>query len=142
MPEYITASDVQNRLTPTGYEFVADRDLSGTGVTSDEVDKYVTPAIKYAGAIVDSAVTHFVDTSDARNAANQWLKDRCLDLAVYHAAQHGGGDVPQSIKDAREFSLDLLKKVGAGEMRVPDLVYDEPPDTGKSVRGPRTHNVR
>ena len=144
MTEYITASDVQNRLTPAGYNYVADRDQSGTGVTSDEETKYVTPAIKYAGGLIDEAISPFIESvSTARNASNQWLKDRCLDIAAAMAVRLGGNEIPTSLLTLEERALKKLEDVRTHKIRVPELTYGKPQKISgnRSAMGPHMRNV-
>lgn len=142
MPEYISASDVQNRLTVLGYEWVADRDLSGTGVTSAEEALYVTPAIQYAGALVDEAVSGFTEPSHARSAGNQWLNDRCLDLAVARALELGGRKAPEAYKLAADDARERLDRVSRGEIRVPGYTWSRPGlGPGRSTAHMRSYRV-
>lgn len=143
MAEYITATQVQNRLTPHGYTWVADRDRSGTGVTSDEEAAYVTPAIQYAGAIVDAHINGRVDTTEARAAANQWLMDRCLDLAIAYALEYGGREIPDSVIARQEQTLKWLREVQSGAMIIPGIEYSNTSGSGSlRSRGPRAFNPR
>lgn len=144
MAEYITSTDVQSRLTPIGLAWVADRDSSGTGVTAEEESLYVDPAIAYAGVIVDQHIAGRTSPTRARAAGNQWLKDRCLDLAVFYALETGGAQAPDSFKERADQSLKWLVQHQAGEISIPDYVYEYPIQRGsrQSTRGPRVHNVR
>ena len=150
MTEYITSDNVRQRLTTVGYEYVADRDMSGSGVTSAEESDYITPAIQWAGAIVDQAIVEFVETAMARAANNQWLKDRCLDLAVCRALQVGARNVPESIQQQYQFAMLLLFGGTSPDgldirgvqqsQRVPGLMVPRP-DSGQRVRFPRTRRL-
>lgn len=152
MAEYITATDVQNRLTVHGYEYAADRDQSGSGVTADEVAAYITPAIQWAGQLVDGAIVAFTQASHARAAGNQWLKDRCLDLATCRALENGGRNVPKAMRRAAHLAMVLLYggEVEDSGVQIAGVIetqnipnYHEPrPNTGKSVRGPRVRQLR
>lgn len=151
MAEYISATDVRNRLTDAGYEYVADRDMSGSGVSAEEEAKYITPAIQWAGAMIDGAIHLFVEPVYARGAGNQWLKDRCLDLAACKALEIGGRDVPERVRTTYLQSLVLLYggDIDEGvsvegvkqEQRIPGLAIPRP-NTGQTVRFPRVRNLR
>lgn len=143
MAEYITATDLQNRLTQVGYEFVADRDVSGTGVGVAEEAAYVDPAIQYAGALVDQFISGRTEPTRARAAGNQWLKDRCLDIAAKRVMETGGRNVPESVVEAAQFSLELLTQHQSGIVQIPNYQYEYPAEgPGLSPHGPRVFNPR
>lgn len=129
MAEYITTSDVQNRLTLSGIMQAADEDLSGSGVSTSEESAVLTPAIKYAGAIVDSAVASFITPAGARSQGNQWLKDRCLDIAAYRVASNGARDAPERVRADYDFAIDQLDLVRSGKLSVPGLSIPTPYNT-------------
>lgn len=151
MSEYITSTDVRNRLTQAGYEYVADRD-NDEDVTTDEVAAYITPAIQWAGGIVDQAVMGFVQPSSVRGAGVQWLKDRCLDLAACRAIENGGRAVPKAMRKASQFAMVLLfggeiedtgvQITGVNESQNIPGYSESRPNTGRSTRGPRVRNLR
>ena len=140
MPEYLSTTDVQNRLTAAGVQFVADRD--GDGVVSPaEVEAYLVSAIEYAGNLVDAALTQFVEPALARAAGNGWLRDRALDIAACRAAGQGGDSVPARMQADFDFALQELERIRNGA-RVPGLVYPTPPrGNGRTTRVPRAINL-
>lgn len=143
MAEYITANDVENRLTTAGYEWVADRDVSGTGVNATEESRFITPAIQYAGALVDEAVSPFTEPSDARAAGNQWLKDRCLDLAVRRAVTLAASQPNKAIQEDYDDARERLERVRRGEIRVPGYNFSKPSQgPGRTTSHLRSYNVR
>jgi hypothetical protein len=144
MAEYISASDLQSRLTPQGIVWVADRDGSGTGVSSEEETLYVLPAIQYAGAVVDQHIQSRTNIDTARASGNQWLQDRCLDLAEAVALQTGGREIPAATLRREEMSLDWLRQHAAGQIDIPGYTYDTPAGSGgiRDRRGPRVYNPR
>lgn len=150
MTEYIATDDVRKRLTTVGLEYVADRDMSGSGITSQEEADYITPAIQWAGAVVDGAIVEFVEVTMARAANNQWLKDRCLDLAVCRALQVGAREVPDAITEQYKFAMLLLYGGTSPDgldirgvqqsQRVPGLMVPRP-SSGQQVRFPRVRRL-
>lgn len=151
MAEYISETDVRNRLTQAGYEYVADRD-NDDDVSAAEIASFITTAIQWAGQLIDGAIMGFVQPSYARGAGNQWLKDRCLDLAVCRSIENGGRAVPKAMRRASQLAMVLLyggevedsgvQISGVIETRnVPNLVEPRP-NTGRSTRGPRTRLLR
>lgn len=151
MAEYITPTDIRNRLTDAGYSFAADRDVSGSGVTAEEEEKYVTPAIKWAGGLVDQACS-FQTPGQLRGAGNQWLKDRCLDLAACRSLENGGRAVPKAMRKASQLAMVLLfggevedsgvQITGVNETQNIPGYAESRPNTGRSTRGPRTRQLR
>lgn len=143
MAEYITAAELRNRLTLAGEEFVADLDQSGSGVNDAEIAATITPAIQYAGTLMDEAIASFAPPATARAANNAWMKDRVLDIAVARAVENGGGKVPASLRRAAEESKEKLESVRRGELIIPGFAYPLPGDgLGQNVIGPRVRNVR
>lgn len=140
--EYISTTQMQSRLTPHGIVWVADHDASGTGVTPDEEEAYVVPAIQFAGAIVDSYIQGRVNPIEARASQNQWLMDRCLDLAVCRALEIGGRNAPESIVRREEQTLDWLKEVQNGSMTIPGYTYPAAVGGSRDMRGPQAFNPR
>jgi hypothetical protein len=137
MPEYCATSDVQNRLTAAGYNWVAAR--SGDGTPSpDEVAAYITTGIQYAGNLIDEALAEKAVVGYFRNADNAWLRDRCVDVAVWWCMSVGGREVPADVVEAKNDALQRLKDVHDNDLRVPGLVYPPPPwSDHRSARVPR-----
>ena len=143
MPEYCDSDDMQSRLSAVGLTWVADRDASGTGITSDEEAAYVTPAIEYAGNLIDQYISSRTEPTTARASGNTWLRDRCVDIAVYIALTIGGTTPPETAKEQYEFSLGLLRQHHEGHLDIPNYVYAYPArGPGHSTRGPRVWNPR
>lgn len=142
MSEYITSTDVQNRLTVNGYRFAADRDEDGT-VSAAEEAAYVTTAIQYAGELIDGALSKFMDPDVARAAGNRWLKDRCIDIAAVMALENGGREVPDVMQRRHDFSLEQLEQVRDGFIKVPRLTYSRPYDSeARTTAKPQVRNFR
>ena len=138
MPEYCTTAELSARLTAAGAEYVADRDHDGE-VSDDETATSLAVPIAYAGQLIDAALVRFVELSTARNSGNEWLRDRCLDIAAARAVSAGGRDVPDQMEDDRQFALTELDAVTNGK-RVPGLIYPEPGLDRRSTRVPRAAN--
>ena len=141
MTEYITSTMVKDRLTAIGYQFAADSDDDGT-VHNNEESSTITPSIKYAGALVDEAVTAYLEPEAARSQNNQWLMDRCLDIAVVYALETGGREVPKHLRDRHDFSIERLEQLRDEGLRVPGLVLETATDSTQSPFKPRVRNVR
>jgi hypothetical protein len=143
MADYIAASDVRNRLTQRGYDWVADRDDVDGVVDSTEVARYITTAITYAGELVDEALAGFMEPSDARAQGNGWLSSRCLDIAVARAIENGGRNAPDSVDAARQDAMDRLDLVREEKLKVPNLTYSRPGiGPGQSTRKIRSFRIR
>lgn len=138
MAEYLTATDLTNRLTDAGIKWVADRNRNGT-VSSEETAAYVTTSIAYAGNVVDGYLVHQVDVSVARGQGNAWLRDRAVDIAAWRAAGHGGREVPESLVEAKDLALSELQRVKDGD-RIPGFDYPTP-ISGPQIRAPRVVNI-
>lgn len=121
MAEYISESDVEDRLTSFGVTFVADDDNDGEA-ESGEITQCIGTSIVYAGGIVDFHICDQITPAAARAAGNQWLKDRCVDIAANRAAGWGGRDVPQTLKDDLAATLEMLQQVKEGAT-IPGLEY-------------------
>ena len=139
MPEYCTASDMQQRLTAAGYEFAADRDFDQQ-VTDQEVTDNVTPAIEHAGTLIDAALYGQTTTADARAAGNNWLKHRAVDIAVVRALENGGREVPPDLRTAHDAAIAMLDDVKDGAL-VPGLTYQKGLGSSLSTRKVRIKNV-
>lgn len=140
MAEYCESSDIEKRLTTAGFKWVADRNKNAT-VDQDEIDNFITTGIVYAGSLIDGALARFLSPEMSRAAGNQWLKDRCIDIATYRAVKNGGREVPESVQLDYEFSWELIQQVGKGEYIVPGLTYPLP-DGATTRRTMAIYNLR
>lgn len=125
MAEYCSATDVQNRVTETGYGHIADEDSDGT-VESPEIAANVTPAIRWAGGIIDSYIQGRVNLDSARASGNAWLCDRAIDLAAYRFVTTGGREGPESFTTDKDETLQLLERVRDDGDGIPGLTIAEP----------------
>lgn len=139
MTEYCTPDNVRQRLTTAGYKFMADLDRSGS-VSTGEVSDTITPAIRYAGNLIDVCVLGIgCEAGVARGAANEWLRDRAIDIAAYRVSTTGGRGILQVLKDDYDLAIKLL---GSTKM-IPGLVFNNPfnrPE--RSTQFPTPINVR
>lgn len=138
MAEYCTTTDITNRLTQIGLLNVADRNNDKV-VDPTEEAAYVTPAIEYGGNVIDGYLCGQLVPDAARGAANPWLRDRCIDIAVMQLCMIGGRDAPKSVSSARDFTMDLLKRVMDGA-RIPGYPYPGPANARFIHHGPKVAN--
>jgi phage gp36-like protein len=141
MHDYCSTSDIQQRLTEAGVKNLADRNRDGS-LSGTETTSSLTTAIGWAGTEIDAALTELMPISTARGAANDWLKQRAVDLASFRACSQGGRSVPESLRLDYERSLQLLEEVRTGSRMIPGLTYQLPYDSPAStMRAPRVTNV-
>jgi phage gp36-like protein len=137
MTEYCTAEDVRKRLSTAGYKFQADRDRSGS-VNATEVADSITPAIEYAGNLIDVCVLRAGCLIPvAREAANAWLRDRAVDIAAYRVSTVGGRGIIESLRSDADDAISLLKST----TKIPGLEFNYPQNSNRSSQGPRALNV-
>ncbi len=123
MPEYCTATDVQNRLTANGYLNLGDRDGDGV-VNADEVTAYITSAIEWAGSEIDYALINHhppYELATARSSGNVFLRSRAVDFAAWQVATNGGRDVPDSFQAAYDRAVEMLDGIRERGEEVPGL---------------------
>lgn len=139
MAEYCTFTDVENRLTAQGILYVADRDNSGSASGTEET-KYITPSIQYAGNLIDGYLAKQFGGDLPRGDGNQWLRDRAIDIAAAQCVLVGGGKIPEDMAAAMKLSIEMLKQVASGDMRVPGLEYPSPINAKWITRTPAIAN--
>jgi hypothetical protein len=137
--EYLTADDLTSRLSAVGMLYIADRNKDGI-VTPDEVTQYITPAIVYAGNVIDGYICDQIVPGTARGAGNSWLKDRGIDIAAYQACLCGGAEPPEIIVTVRDFTLKLLAGVQDKSRRIPNFPYPGPVNAWFVHHGPKVAN--
>ena len=143
-PYYMTVADLTPVMKSAGVLFVADTDDDGDATGPEEV-AILEAAITYAGTLIDAAVSPHMEPTYARATGSEWLRDRCLDIAVHRAVTAGGRASTLAIDTARDDAMTLLQRIADGRLRVPNITY--PPKVGQSpvrrVRGvPRTFNPK
>lgn len=144
-PYYCTRQQLVDRLKSAGVLYCADDDQSGNLSTTEY--GYVDQARVAASAEIDAALaTILVSIPYQQDDAslNEWLKQRCLDLACEWMAERGGGKVPPSLKEKADRARTMLDDVRIGQLRVPGVEYpgdasiDERRAIGRPiVSGPR-----
>lgn len=138
MTEYCTPDDVRKRLTTAGYHFAADLDKSGS-VSTAETGDTITPAIEYAGNLIDAcALRAGCHIDDARAAANAWFRDRAIDIAAYRVSTTGGRGTIACLKDDHDSAKKKLDEI----TKVPGLTFSYGQNSYISSRFPKAMNVR
>lgn len=122
---YALLSEIDSWISQNGYDRLLDEDADGT-VESDEQTTYGSTALDYASALIDGYIQGQVDPAEARTAtaasSASWLKDRCIDIAVWRIAGMGGRDIPESIQIAFDNTIKLLEGIKEGD-QIPGYVY-------------------
>ncbi len=136
---YALLAELTGWLSINGYNDLLDVDLDGT-VESDEQTTYGSAALNYACGLIDFAIGQQVRPEVAREAENIWLKDRCIDIAVWRLMGYGGRDVPDSVKVAYELTMKLLDEVKDGA-KIPGYTYPAPRNADRVERNVRVVNV-
>ena len=126
---YATVADVEARLTAYSVTWAADRVTVDGSRSSGELGM-VEAGIEWSNGIIDAAILKLVNSVSAR-PANDWLRDRCVDLAAYRVMTIGGGDATPVLLDDYERALAWLERVEAGSLDVPGL------DVGVILKGGR-----
>lgn len=121
---YCSRDDLKRWLSDAGVVVVADDDADGSANENElgALDR----AILSAGAEIDAALVltfNVVPLPQDDGSRNQWLKDRCIELAAEYVVSRRGSKVPKSIADRAARTREWLERVLSGEMRVPGLVY-------------------
>lgn len=138
MTEYCTPDDVRKRLTTAGFKFAADKDRSGSVSATEQADT-ITPAIVYAGNLIDACVLKAgCLIADGRGSQNAWLRDRAIDIAAYRVSTTGGRGVIQCLKDDSDLAIKWLGSTA----EIPGLQFNYPQNSPRSTRGPSAINPR
>ncbi len=139
MAYYLSSTSLLKRwMTENGFQQLLDQDGDGT-VEDEELSLLATSALSYASNIIDSYICGQIEPATARGSGNEWLSDRCLDLAVYRVAGQGGKAVPQSVLDAMLLSKELLEGVRDGAL-IPGYTYPSPINSIYHTRRPIVSN--
>lgn len=134
---YATVEQLESKATAAGWLHIADRDGDDT-VSTAELDA-VKEEVEAANNVIDAALSQWMPLATARGSGNDWLRDRCLHIAMYFAATLGGREAPISVADNYDDALKYLEQVKDGSLRVPGLTYPQA-DTRRTTRTPRAIN--
>jgi len=122
---YALLSELDSWISQSGYDFLLDEDADGT-VESDEQSTYGSTSLDYASNLIDGYICEQVDINAARAqvaaATSHWLKDRCIDIAVWRIAGIGGRDIPDAIQQAYDNTIVMLEGVKGGN-QIPGYNY-------------------
>lgn len=122
--EYCLSADVRKRLTEVGFLFTTDANRDQWGSPA-EIAAVIDTSIVYAGNVIDGNLCEQINPTTARGQANAWLKDRCIDLACQRVVSTGGQEMPKTLQEAYDFSIDELERVRLGA-RIPNYIYPTP----------------
>lgn len=134
---YATVEQLEAFVTAGGWLHIADRDGDGT-VSTAELDA-MKDVVEASNNIIDAALEPHMSPDAVRAADNDWLRDRCLEIAAYKGAVLGGRDAAPSVADNYDDALRMLNQVNRGEFRVPRLTYPKT-ETNRTTRTPRAIN--
>lgn len=134
MAEYVTQAEVKKRATVNGWKYIADRDRDGVVNATESAE--VDAAIAWAGDEIDSAIAPKVEPEDARGQQVRYLKNICIDLAVYRLFTNGGDDATASVQAAFDAANERLARLRSGES-VPGLKYVYPQPAQRTTKVPR-----
>lgn len=119
MPEhYCETTDLLPRLTAAGFDWAINRE-GGQVTTSQEVTRYVVPAIQRAGAEIDSKISLRYEPSAARG--NLFLKFLAVDIAAVEVCTNGGRGATDQFLASAKRARETLDQIQSGRLNVPDL---------------------
>ncbi|MFH5805428.1 phage protein Gp36 family protein [Alienimonas sp. DA493] len=139
-PVYAARSDVQKRLSASGYKWISDRDRSGT-VSEDELAEVIDPALGYASSRIDYYVSHLATPEVAREAGSGLLRDLATDIAAYRVVTQGGRGGYDQLKDPHDEALAFLRVLHDEEKPIPGLPDAVNPIGPEDAR-PRSRGVQ
>ena len=119
---YATTEQLRKRLSTSGMTWAQDVDDADTFADSAET-AYGEEAIEYANALCDEALVPWVTISP--RPANDWLKDRCVDIAAWRLVTLGGREPTPPLQLAYEDAKDKLEQAREGSLTIPGLNYNE-----------------
>lgn len=125
---YCSVDDLTARVSRDGKVWAGDVDDADGDVDTVE-DIYHEAAIDYANGLADEALTPHVDISP--RPANDWIRDRVIDIAAARFFSLGGRAVPAPFKEAADESKDKLEQVREGLVKVPGLDYTQTLSSGR-----------
>lgn len=119
---YATTEQLRKRLSTSGMTWAQDVDSPDAYADTAEAT-YGEEAVEYANALCDEALAPWVTISP--RPANDWLKDRCVDIAAWRLVTLGGREPTPPIQLAYEAALEKLDMAREGTITVPGLNYNE-----------------
>ncbi|MDE2098986.1 MAG: DUF1320 family protein [Patescibacteria group bacterium] len=139
---YCQIIDVWRRMGPNGFLWAVDRKGAGSA-TADQVQSFAASAIAWASGIIDVYLDAKIRPEVAEGMGNDWLRDRCIDIAVYRVMTIGGREVVDTVHDDYTGAIEMLRLVKDQYLEVPRLTI--PPAIGAPRGGsnrPRIANMR
>jgi len=118
---YASIEELKLRVSRHGYKWAADVD-DGDGFVpeSSPEQNYPEESLEYANTLIDEALVS-LNVSVTPRPANDWCRDRAIDLAVWRLFSLGGRNVPAPFQAAYDMAMDKLMEVRAGTLRIPGL---------------------
>lgn len=131
---YCTATDLQSRISSTGYNLRVDDDATA-----------VTPCLQRAKNTILFYAEPLYGATDLQTNANAagWVNDKATDIALYHLCARRGNPVPASIKEDYQQAMQELALVHDDNAHIPELAQrhtDAP--TFSNIRVDPTFNYR
>lgn len=120
---YATTEQLRKRLSTYGMVWAQDVDSPDAFADSAETE-YGEEAVEYGNVLCDEALAPHVNVVP-RPVPNDWLKDRCVDIAAWRLVTLGGREPTPPIQLAYESAIEKLDMVREGAITVPGLNYNE-----------------
>lgn len=119
---YATTEQLRKRLSTSGMTWAQDVDAADAYADSGEAG-YGEEAVEYANVLCDEALAPHV--SVVPRPANDWVKDRCIDIAAWRLVTLGGREPTPPIQLAYDEAREKLDMVREGTITVPGLNYNQ-----------------
>lgn len=136
---YAVYDDLKKRLSRPGMLQLIDVDSRDQEASAAEKE-YAEDALEWANTTIDSYICDLIDSVTAR-PSNEWLRQRCVDIACYRLATLGGRGGNESLRLSYEMALNDLKLVQQGAMKIPGLEVTSPAVDDRFVGVPRVINA-
>ena len=124
MDHFGETSDLQSRLTASGFNWAVDRDDNDGSVSASELLAYIEPAADQADSEIEMAIALIYDVTTAKG--NKWLRFIWVDLATVRAIENGGREAPAHFIEERDRARKQLEMVRSGELTIPGLIPATP----------------
>jgi len=119
---YATVEQLRKRLSTDGMTWAQDVDAPDTYADTAE-SQYGEEAIEYANSLCDEALAPWVTVNP--RPANDWVKDRCVDIAAWRLVTLGGREPTPPLQLAYDNAIDKLEQAREGTLTIPGLNYNE-----------------